>query len=121
MGRRQHNSIELSDRPVAARGRRVLADRDHDFLAEHGWLLVPNVVPPETGASTRPLSGTFELHCCGCPSLMTDCPCALRPMGRAVARAVADTWEYLDQRWVAAMASAPLSLVQLGARMLLQL
>ena len=41
-----HNSIELSERP-APRGHRVLSDADHDFLATHGWLRVPNAVPPE--------------------------------------------------------------------------
>jgi hypothetical protein len=44
----QHNSLELSDRSVAPRGQRVLTEADHEFLAEHGWLLVRGVVPPET-------------------------------------------------------------------------
>jgi len=46
----RHNSFELSDRPVAPRGHRVLTEADHEFLAEHGWLLVRGAVPPETVA-----------------------------------------------------------------------
>jgi hypothetical protein len=46
----EHNSLELSDRPVQPPGHRVLTDADHAFLAEHGWLLVRGAVPPQTVA-----------------------------------------------------------------------